>query len=119
MVSVCPQEDHLVGVRTAHFLWSRLVIVGIGHILNLLCSQNGQVLVGKLRAMIQTGCFVLPIIINQCYRLFGMCVTLSSLVKGQTKLNLDDPLPTYSWKIRVALDDRKKGQDLFSSSRGQ
>ena len=27
------------------------------------------------------------------------------------KLNLDDLLPTCSWKIKVALDDRRKGED--------
>lgn len=67
----------------------------------------------------RTLCPVLPIIIYRCYQLFGMCVTLSLLVKGLIKLNLDDPLPTNSWKIRVVLDDRKKGQDqilFFSES---
>jgi hypothetical protein len=55
MVPVCLQEDYPVGACTAHFLWSRLVIVGIGHMPNLLCSQNGQVLVDELGAAIQTG----------------------------------------------------------------
>lgn len=81
----------------------------------LIMLTERNILVGELSAAIQTGEHrsVLLIILYRCYRLFGMCVTLSSLIKGLTKLKLDDPLPTYSWKIRVALDDRKKGQDQF------